>query len=134
MSTMRYGLAAALLLFGTAAMAAPSAKTPDSQPAVGVGMICNTPAQAERFLALRAHGTQAKSAMSTVNAEAKNPHACGIAAVAFIRDKTMASHPVGQSLLQVVRINVVAGFNGQAWQKVADKVQYAVIEAEGISI
>ena len=38
------------------------------------------------------------------------------------------------TLVQIVRINVVAGYNGSGWQRVANMVQYAVIEAKGISI
>lgn len=34
-------------------------------------------------------------------------------------------------LVQIVRINVVAGFNGSAWQHVSDMVQDAVLEGGG---
>jgi hypothetical protein len=37
-------------------------------------------------------------------------------------------------LVQIVRINVVAGFNGSGWQRVSDLVQYAVLEGAGQSI
>jgi hypothetical protein len=37
-------------------------------------------------------------------------------------------------LVQIVRINVVAGFNGSAWQSVSGMVQYAVLEGGGESI
>jgi hypothetical protein len=37
-------------------------------------------------------------------------------------------------LVQIVRINVVAGFNGSGWQRVSDMVQYAVLEGGGESI
>jgi hypothetical protein len=38
------------------------------------------------------------------------------------------------SLVQIVRINVVAGFNGAGWRRVSDMVQYAVLEGEGESV
>jgi hypothetical protein len=37
-------------------------------------------------------------------------------------------------LVQIVRINIVAGFNGSGWQHVSDTVQYAVLEGDGESI
>jgi hypothetical protein len=102
--------------------------------AMGVGMICNTPDQAEQFIALRAHGAAAKDAMQKVNVQAHDPHACGVAAIAFTRDKTVDAKPVENKLLQIVRINVLAGFNGSGWQRVPGMTQYAVMEGEGESI
>jgi hypothetical protein len=102
--------------------------------AVGVGMICNTPEQAEQFLALRAKGTAAKDAVAAVNAKAADPRACGLAAIAFVPEKTVDAKPVANKLLQVVRINVVAGFNGDGWQRVPSMTQYAVMEGEGEAI
>jgi len=102
--------------------------------AVGIGMICNTSEQAERFVALRAEGSDPQKAMTAVNDEAKDPHACGMAAIAFRRDATLNSKPIADKLVQVVRINVVAGFNGSGWQPVSGLVQYAVMEGEGETI
>jgi hypothetical protein len=104
-------------------------------PGVGVGIICDTEAQAEHFVSLRASGTEAKKAVETVNADAHDDAACGIAAIAFLRDRTVDMKPMGDKLVKVVRINVVAGFNGKDWQRVSSGVmQYAVIDAEGEAI
>jgi hypothetical protein len=103
-------------------------------PTVGIGIICDTAEQAGRFISLRAGGADATHALQAVNVEAKNPRACGLAAVAFVRDTTLASRAVKDKLLQVVRINIVAGFNGSGWQQTAGMVQYAVIEGEGVAI
>lgn len=124
--------AAAAMLIGGAARAETFAGT--SGPAVGVGMICNTSEQAERFVDMRAKGTDATQAMETVNQEVHDPHACGLAAIAFVRDATVASKPVADKLMQVVRVNVVAGFDGDGWQRIAGMVQYAVMEGEGETI
>lgn len=125
-------VAAAAMLIGGAARAETFAGT--SGPAVGVGMICNTSEQAERFLDMRAKGTDATQAMEAVNQEVHDPHACGLAAIAFVRDATVASKPVADKLVQVVRVNVVAGFDGDGWQRIAGMVQYAVMEGEGETI
>lgn len=104
-------------------------------PGVGVGIICDTSEQAERFVRLRGKGADVPVALNTVNTEARDTKACGVAAVAFLRDQTIATRPMGNRLVQIVRINVVAGFNGTGWQRAsAMSVQYAVIEAEGQSV
>ena len=127
--------AAAVLTFAcSAAQASGFNLTGTDSTAIGVGMICNTPDQAEQILALRAHGTAAKEAMQKVNLQAHDPHACGVAAIAFTRDKTVDAKPVANKLLQIVRINVLAGFNGNGWQHVPGMTQYAVMEGEGTSI
>jgi hypothetical protein len=126
--------AAAITLACGVAQASDFNLTDVNSTAMGVGMICNTSDQAEQFLALRARGAAAKDAMRAVNANAHNPHACGVAAIAFTRDKTVDAKPVQNKLLQIVRINVLAGFNGNGWQRVPDMTQYAVMEGEGTSI
>lgn len=125
--------AAALMMCGTA-FAAGAPHSDQAGPSVGVGMICNTAEQAEHFVSLRAQGTEAKTAMQAVNDEARDPRACGIAAVAFERDATLENKALNDQLVQVVRINVLAGFDGSAWQATTGMVQYAIIEGEGVAI
>ena len=72
--------------------------------------------------------------MAKVNQEAQDPRACGLAAVAFVPDKTMATKPMGGKLVKIVRINVVAGYNGTGWHHVASTVQYAIMPTEGEEI
>ena len=129
--------AAAVLLIGGAARADELTSLPgqaDSGPVVGIGVICNTNAQAEQFISLRQQGQDVTPAVAKVNREAQDPRACGLAAVAFVPDKTMATKPMGGKLVQIVRINVVAGYNGSGWQKVASTVQYAILPTEGEDI
>ena len=128
--------AAAVLLLGAAARAEPPTM-PDKaigEATLAVGMICDTAEQAERYAALRAKGLDVNPAATKVNAEVHDEHACGLAAVAYIPDATIATETKGENLLKIVRINVVAGYNGSGWQRVANMIQYAVIEAKGISI
>ena len=111
----------------------------DEQPgngdaAIGIGIICNTSQQAEQFVTLRSAGTQAEQAMRAVNANARDNRACGVAAIAYIRHQTVDTMKLQDKLVQIVRINVVAGFNGAGWQRIADMVQYAVLEGGGESI
>ena len=126
--------AAAMLVCG-AAQADGTAQPPEKgDAAVGVGIICNTPQQAEQFVGFRKKGTAPEQAMRAVNAQARDQRACGVAAVAYIRDTTVDTTAMQDRLVQIVRINIVAGFNGSGWQRVTDTVQYAVLEGDGISI
>lgn len=138
-TVLRISLAAAtaVILLGAAARAEPQPIPPERQigeATLVVGMICDTAEQAERYAALRAKGVDINPAAMKVNAEANDPRACGIAAVAYIPDAIVATQNKGESLLRVVRISVVAGYNGSGWQRVANMIQYAVIETKGISI
>lgn len=129
--------AAAVLLLGAAARAdqpAVPANPNNGGLTVGVGMICNTADQAEHFITLRANGAAPEQAMAAVNKEAQDARACGIAAIAYTLDHTMNLQSVSNQLVQVVRINVLAGYNGSGWQRMPNMVQYAVIEGGGESI
>jgi hypothetical protein len=102
--------------------------------AIGVGIICNTPEQMERLVGLRNDGEEMNRAVIAVNDEAKDPRACGVAAVAFMSDKMVDMKNVQGKLVQIVRINVVAAFDGRQWARVPVMTQYALIEPEGHAI
>jgi hypothetical protein len=127
--------AAAAMFIGNAALAQPGSDPENGDPSIGVGMICNTQEQAALYLTLEAKGLPPRRALRAVNRQASGTrHACGVAVIAFVRDRTLEMRPVHNKLIQIVRINVVAGFNGSGWQPVSDRVQYAVLEAEGETI
>jgi hypothetical protein len=126
--------AAAAVTFACGAANAGEIIASFDQPTVGVGMICNTSDQAKQFLELRTQGIVAKEAMKRVNDAAQNPHACGVAAIAFIFDKTVEAKPVNNKLLQIEQINVLAGYDGNGWQNIPAMTQYAVMEGKGDAI
>jgi hypothetical protein len=101
---------------------------------IGVGMICDTADEAEHFIRLRAGGAAPQQAMAVVNKEAQDTRACGITAIAYILDRTLHTQTLSNRLVQVVRINVVAGYTGSGWQRMPGMTQYAVIEGGGQSI
>jgi len=68
--------------------------------------------------------------MQKVNMQAHEPKACGLAAIAFHRDKTMDTQAVRGKLLSIVRVLVVGGFNGHSWI-VSPMIQYAVMQEKG---
>src|SRR5689334_3606376 len=126
--------AAATLVCGAARADAPAQPPANGDAAVGVGVICNTSEEAKQFIDLRSHGAAPDQAMQAVNANALDERACGVAAIAYVRDETVDTMKLENTLVQIVRINVVAGFNGSVWQRVSDMVQYAVLEGGGESI
>jgi hypothetical protein len=129
-----WAVAAAALAIGGSAMAGELTSVAPEGASVGIGVICNTAEQAEHFVKLRAGGADPRIAMHAVNDAAKDPRACGLAAVAFVRDAMINSQAVQNKLMQVVRINVLAGYNGTGWQQTAGMIQYAIIEGEGEAI
>jgi hypothetical protein len=126
--------AAVLALLGATPEIARAGLTDEDNIAVGVGIICNTSEQMERLVGLRNDGAEIPSAVSTVNDEVKDPRACGVAAVAFMSDKMVDMKSVQGKLVQIVRINVVAAFDGEHWSRVPLMTQYALIEPEGDTI
>jgi hypothetical protein len=102
--------------------------------AVGVGIICNTSEQMKRLVGLRMDGAEVPRAVSTVNDEVRDSHACGVAAVAFMSDKMVDIKNVEGKMVQIVRINVMATFDGEHWASVPAMTQYALIESEGYPI
>ena len=124
------GAAASVLLIGGAAQADELDPT-FHEPVIGIGVICDTNEQAEQYISFRAGGVGMTPAVAKVNEGAHQPRACGVAAVAFVPDKTMTTKTVDGRLMRIVRINVVAGYNGRGWQQVADTVQYAIVEPKG---
>ncbi len=127
--------AGALLVAGAARaddLAGPPNQAGDT--VVGIGVICNTSEQAEHFVSLRQQGQDITPAVAKVNEQAGEPRACGVAAIAFVPHKTLDTKTLGGKLVRIVKINVVAGYNGAGWQPVANTVQYAVVEAKGEEI
>lgn len=129
------GAAAALVL--SAAMPGNAGATPmqdDDNISIGVGIICNTSEQMQRLIGLRMTGQEVPRAVSTVNDEVKDPRACGVAAVAFMSDKMVDLKNVNGKMVQIVRITVLAAFDGQQWSRIPVMTQYALIEPQGHSI
>jgi hypothetical protein len=72
---------------------------------VTTGLICDTPQQVERFIALF-DGQDAGKAVKVVNSEAHNPSACAIASLAFIRGKNVETISRRDNAYTIVHILV----------------------------
>jgi len=127
--------AAAFALSGmTPTNAGPGPMGEDDNVAIGVGIICNTSEQMERLVGLRIGGAEVTNAVTLVNDEAKDPKACGVAAVAFMSDKMIDMKNVQGKMVQIVRISVIAAFDGRKWARIPVMTQYALIEPAGYTI
>jgi hypothetical protein len=125
---------AAALLWGITPGNAGDLPMQEDNLSIGIGIICNTPEQMQRLVRLRMDGAEPSRAVLVVNGEAKDPRACGVAAVAYVSDKMVDMKTVKGKLVQIVRINVVAAFDGQHWSRIPGMTQYALIEPEGYAI
>jgi hypothetical protein len=72
---------------------------------VGNALICDTQAQAERFVAL--FSGDAPAAIGVVNAEQHDPTACAIANVAYVRGASLGTARNRDTAFEIVRILVI---------------------------
>jgi hypothetical protein len=78
---VRVAVALAILVAGQAARAEGF-----TDYEVATGLVCDTPQQVERFIAL-SNGDDTAQAIKAINAEAHDPSACAVASLAFVRGK-----------------------------------------------
>ena len=131
---LTWAAAAALALWGMTPGQVSADPIDDDNITIGVGIICNTPEQMQRLVGLRMDGAEVARAVRAVNDEAKDPRACGIAAVAFTSDKMVDMKSVQGKLVQIMRINVLAAFDGRHWSRIPVMTQYALIEPESYAV
>jgi hypothetical protein len=71
----------------------------------GTALLCDSQKQVERYVAL--FKGQEQSTVDAVNTEEKDPTACGLATVAFVRGPDLGTARNRESAFQIVRILVV---------------------------
>lgn len=128
---MRLLLAAAALALCVAPLHATEDKP---ELSIGYGIICNTPEQALRIVALRNEGNEIRHAVGLVNREADNPIACGDALVVFRVVEEVHKERIGGQRVTVMKVIVSAIGNGVHWSQVPDVVQYALVMPAGIEV
>ena len=94
---------------------------------VGVGLVCNSEQQVQRYLSLHAQDQAPETAIKLVNTESQDPNACSIAAVAFIRGKEGAAMPAPGGQMKITEIRILAAQTPFGWQRVTGLVQYTAI-------
>jgi hypothetical protein len=91
---------------------------------VGVGIVCDTAGQVERYISLNKDGTPAEAAIQTINTESNNPHACGMVVAAFVVGEEVGNVTVPDGTVRIVEITIVAAQTQSGWQRTPPTVQY----------
>lgn len=95
---------------------------------VGVGLICNSEAQVERFLALHIADREPDAAIKLVNDEAKDPNACSLASIAFVRGDESKQVPAPGGVMKITKVTIVAAQTTEGdWERVVPIVQFTAI-------
>jgi hypothetical protein len=98
---------------------------------IGQGIVCDTPEQIERFVALRGDGRDVAVALRTVNNESHNS-ACDFALIAFTDSKPIVARVIQGRLAAIVQIMVHAvGYGGATWRTMPAHARYTVEVEEG---
>jgi hypothetical protein len=97
---------------------------------IGQGVVCDTLQQVERYVALRANGTETNVALRTINDEA-HVAACSVALVMFSAGARVAGLTVQGRLLSILQINMHAFVNGPVWMKIPATIRYTVAAEKG---
>ena len=99
------------------------------QVEIGHGLLCDNAGEVSRFLAVVNGDTAA--AIEQVNTEVKNPTACVLIGVAFIR-----GDPAGEAIhnaegaWKVTAILVVAVHTPRGWQQIAPHVYFTALKVD----
>ena len=94
---------------------------------LGVGLICNSEAQVQRFLALQGDEQSFDTALQRVNDEEHDPMACSRAAIAFMRGQEVSAVSVPGGQMKITQITIVAAQTPFGWQQVPGLQQYTAI-------
>lgn len=125
----RVVLWALLLCFPVGANAEEEGNKPTE---VGVGVVCDSAQQVERYLALYIGGSSSQSAVELVNTESHNPMACAMVAVAFVRGGEVNVVSTSSGQMRVMQITIIAARTEIGWQRVPPINQYTAIFEEQI--
>ena len=106
----------------------------DATPAVGHGLICDSPQQLHRFVEIRNQGRDADEAVRAVNEEAKNPIACGSVMAAFATGKPIDKMKMRGEAVELVEITIIAISDGTGWTRVPPTTQYMIRTEPGIEL
>jgi hypothetical protein len=104
-----------------------TAQQRDKSVEIGVGLICNSEAQVQRYLALHSPDRSPDLAIQVVNTEAHDPTACSLASIAFVRGNESGAVQVTGGVMKIMRITVVAAQTPLGWQPVTGLVQFTAI-------
>ena len=116
---LRSGLFILYLCFHSGAIAQHT-----KQAELGVGVICDTAEQMQRYLTLFKDDTSPQVAIQTINSETPGQGACGMALVAFLEGNHIGAIEVSGGIMRIMQITVVAMKTPSGWLSVTPTQQY----------
>ena len=93
-----------------------------------VAPVCNTQKQVERLADLIDYNTE--SAVHTVNVEAQNPRACGIANMAFLRGSRIAIVRAHEATFEIVEVLVVGTVSGDSVMAAKPAIYFSLLKID----
>lgn len=102
------------------------------QVEVGSGLVCDTQAQAERFVAL--YDGEAESTAEKVNTAERDPTACVVSTIAYLRGRKVAMARTRDTTFQIVPILVLGIVTEKGVQSVTPSSFFSAIEIDEIGI
>ena len=109
-----------LLLLGAPAQA--------QEVEVGTSLVCDTQEQVERFVAL--YDGDAQSTANSVNAAERDPTACAVSTMAYVRGRQLATARNKDTTFQIVPILVLGVVTEAGVQSVTPARFFSVFEIE----
>lgn len=99
---------------------------------VASGLICDTQQQAEQFAAL--YDGNAQETAEKVNVSEKNPTACVVSGLAYVRGRKLATARSKNTTFQIVPVLVLGVVTKEGVQAVAPARYFAAIQVEEIAV
>jgi hypothetical protein len=96
------------------------------------GLICDTQKQVEQFVAL--YDGDAQTTAEKVNASERNPTACIVSGMAYLRGRNLATARTRDTTFQIVPILVVGVVTEKGIETVEPSIYYSAIEIKEIGI
>ena len=95
---------------------------------ISTGVICNTRQQMERFVAL--NDADPQSAVRAVNAEVRDPAACAVASLAFMRGGNAVTVRRKDATFQIVPILVVGIVTSDGIRAIVPAVYFSLFRVD----
>jgi hypothetical protein len=95
---------------------------------IGTGLVCNTQQQARKFLAF--NETDPQTAVRAVNEEEKDPTACGVVNLAFVRGHNAVTVMTKDATFQITDILVIGLMSDDGITSVPPLVQFSVFKID----
>jgi hypothetical protein len=112
---MRYGVSALSVVCATSVALARGHEAVEMPAAkAGTGLICDTEAQVEQFIALSRTEADLSAAIEAVNTAVGSPQACGLAKIHFVGEEEVRQ----MGTFKIVRVLIVGFNDGETWFEV----------------